>query len=38
MHDEGEGVAVVGLFGVAEDDLAQVGAPVVDLPFTRAST
>ena len=28
---EGEGVAVVGLLGVAEDDLPQVGPPVVDL-------
>ena len=31
LHGEGESVAVVRLFGVAEDDLPQVGASVVDL-------
>ena len=31
LHGEAEGVAVVGLLGVAEDHLSQVGAAVVDL-------
>ncbi len=31
LDGQSEGVAVVGLFGVAEDHLSQVGAPVVDL-------
>ena len=31
LDGQGEGVAVVRLLGVTEDELAKVGAPVVDL-------
>jgi hypothetical protein len=31
LKGEGEGVAVVGLFGVPEHDLAKLGSAVVDL-------